>query len=127
MVKETTVEQSVEEEISLDMRICMMEERIEGRMKPERIALESSSVGTDPEAPVQQRISSWEMQRTTADGCSPVDGSSNLGRTTSLRFVIGVKPYNQTSLFTSSRKIVSADEPATTQHGNHEQRRDQAV
>ena len=105
-VKGLTVELSVEEEIPLDARVCL-EERIEGRMKPERIALESSSAGTDPGAPGQQRLSSWEMQRTTADGCSLVDGSLDLGEITSLKdFLIKVELNDQTP-FVSKHKITS--------------------
>ena len=75
-------------------------------MKPERIALESSSTGPGPKVPGQQRLSRWEIQRTTADGCSLVDRSSDLRGTTSLQAVIGVESDNQTSSFASSRKII---------------------
>ena len=50
-VKEATVGPPTEEIIPLDVRVCM-EERAEGRMKPEQIALELPSVS----------LSSWEMQ-----------------------------------------------------------------
>ena len=49
-VTKTTVKTSVEKEILLDVR-NYKEGESEGRMKPERIALESSSPGTDPEEP----------------------------------------------------------------------------
>ena len=74
------MEPSVEVVIPLGVRVCM-DKRTESKMEPERGALESSSAGTDPEAPVQQRLSSWEMQRNTADGCSLVDVSLELGET----------------------------------------------
>ena len=93
-VKGLTVKLSVEEEIPLDVRVCL-EERIEGRIKSERIALESLSAGTDPGVPGQQRLSSWEMQRTTADGCSLVDVSLDLGEITSLEdFLINGAPFS---------------------------------
>ena len=60
-VKEATVGPPTEEIIPLDVRVCM-EERAEGRMKPEQIALELPSAGTGPEAPGQVSLSSWEMQ-----------------------------------------------------------------
>ena len=49
----------VEKVITLDVRVSM-EERFEGKMKPEQIVLESSLAGTDPEAPGEQHLSSWE-------------------------------------------------------------------
>ena len=67
-------------------------------MKPERIALESSSAGTGPGAPKQQRLLSWEMLITIADGCSLDDGSLDSGEITSLQdFVIRMELDNQTS------------------------------
>ena len=61
----------------------------------------------DPEAPGQQRLSSWDIQQTTADGCSVADGSSDLGETSSLRVVVGVEPNNHITFpFASSRKII---------------------
>ena len=105
-VKERAVRLPAGDELPSDVRVCM-EERIEGRIKPERIALEPSSAGTGPGAPGQQRLASWEMQRTTADGCSLVERSSDLGGSTSLQVVvIVVKHDNQTSSFASSRKIL---------------------
>ena len=75
-------------------------------MKPERITLESSSAGMGPRAPGQQRLSSWEMQRFSADGCSLVDGSSDLGEITPLGYFVNqVELSNQTSSFASSHKI----------------------
>ena len=68
-------------QISFDVRSCM-EESTEGKMNPERRELESSSAGTGLEAPGQQYLSSWEIQRTTVDDCSLVDGSLDLGETT---------------------------------------------
>ena len=96
-VKGTAVKSSTEEAIRRNVRVCM-EERTEGKMEPEREALESPPAGTGPGALGQQRLSSWEMQRTTttADGCSLVDGSSCLGKITSSLedFAIGVEPDN---------------------------------
>ena len=60
----------------------------------------------DPEAPGQQRLSSWAIQRATADDCSLADGSSDLGETTSLQVVVRIKPDNHTFPFSLSRKIV---------------------
>ena len=60
----------------------------------------------DPEAPGQQRLSSWAIQRTTADGCSLTDGSSDLGETTSLQGFVRIKLDNHIFPFASSRKIV---------------------
>ena len=58
---------SAGEEIPLDVRV-FKNTRTEGKMKPERGGLESSSAGTGLEGPGQQRLSSWKMQRTTVDG-----------------------------------------------------------
>ena len=44
-------------------------------MNPEPGELESPSAGTGLEAPGQHCLSKWEMERTTVDGCSLVDGS----------------------------------------------------
>ena len=98
------VELSAVKVIPLDVRACM-DKRTEGKMEPERGELESLSVGTGLEAPGQQRLSTWEMQRTTVDDCSLVDGSSDLRENTYFPtdLVIGAKPYNQTSPFASSR------------------------
>ena len=75
-------------------------------MKPERITLESSSAGMGPRAAGLQRLSSLEMQRFSADGCSLVDVSSDLGEITPLEdFVNEVELSNQTSSFASSHKI----------------------
>ena len=69
-------------------------------MKPERIVLESLLAGIDLEQPGQQRLSSVrEMQRTTAEGCSLADGSSDLGATIFFQAVAGIEPDNQTSQF----------------------------
>ena len=93
------MEPSAGEKIPLDVRVCM-KERTEGKMEFERGALESQRAGTCPGAPGQQRLLSWEMQRSTADGCLLVDGSSDLGEITSLEdVVIGVEHDNQTSTF----------------------------
>ena len=76
---------------TLNVRV-LMEEMIESRMKPERIALEPSSAGTGPGAPGQQCLLSSEMQR---------------GETTSFEgFVLGVELNDQASPFASSCKIV---------------------
>ena len=83
------------------------EGEIEDWVKLEQIVLKSQRAGVGPEAPGQQRLWSWEMQQTTADGCSLADRSSDLGGTTSLQAVIGVEPDNQTSQFSSLYQIVS--------------------
>ena len=54
----------------------------------------------------QLRLFYREMARTTADGCTLGDGSSELGRTSSLQVVVGVKPDNQTSISVVFKKIV---------------------
>ena len=77
-VKETTVEPSVEDEIPLDVRVCM-EERTEVKIESERRAFKFQRAGSGPETPGQQRLSSWKMQRATVDGCFLVDGSPDLG------------------------------------------------
>ena len=74
--KETAKSVKVEK-ISLDVRVCV-EERTEGKIERERRALKSQRAGMDPVAPGQQHLSSWEMQQTTADGCSLAYGSSDL-------------------------------------------------
>ena len=69
-------------------------------MDPEQGELvSSSSTGTGLEAPGQQCLSSWVIQRTTVDDCLLIDGSSDLGETTfSLEdFVIGAQPTSRTS------------------------------
>ena len=65
-------------EISFDVRVCM-EKNAEDKMGPGLGELESSSAGTGIEAPGQQGLSNWEMERTTVDGCPLVDASSDLG------------------------------------------------
>ena len=75
-------------EISFDVHVSM-EGSIESRMDSESEQLESLSAGTDQlespsadtgfEAPGQQYLSNWEMERTTVDGCLLFDGNSNLG------------------------------------------------
>ena len=91
------MEQSAREKTPLDVRVCTGE-RIESRMKPEQIALESSSTGMGRGAPGQQRLSSWEMQHTSADGCSLVDRSSDLGETTSNTYLLGWNSITKLSL-----------------------------
>ena len=59
-----------------------MEESIEGKIESELGELESSSAGTGFEAPGQQCLSNWEMERTTVDGCLLVGGRSYFGETT---------------------------------------------
>ena len=54
--------------ISFDVRVCM-EESTQGKMDPERGALESSSAGTGLEGPEQQCLLSWELHRTTTTIC----------------------------------------------------------
>ena len=100
MAKKAKVERSMEKD-------CM-EENTEGEMDPELGELESSSAGTVIEAPEQQCLSNWEMEGTTVDGCSLVDGSSDLGETTfSLEeLIIGRQPDSQTSTSFASSKIV---------------------
>ena len=56
-----------------------MEESTEGKIEPELGELELSSADTGFEAPGQQCLSNWKMERTSVDGCSLVDGSSDLG------------------------------------------------
>ena len=77
-------------------------------MEPKRGGFETSSAGTGLGEPGQQRLSSWEMQRTTVfDGCSLVDGSSDLVETFFLEdFVTGIKPGNQTFPLASSLNLV---------------------
>ena len=89
--------------ISFDVSDCM-EELMEEKMEPELGEFESSSTGTGFEAPGQQCLLNWEMERTTVDGCLLVDGSSDLGETTfSLKeFVIGA----QTDSSIASSKII---------------------
>ena len=93
-VKERTVEPPAEDEIPLGVRVCM-EERIDDRMKPERIALESSSADTGPAAPGQDDLLNWEIQQPIAMA---------VHSSTAVR-VWGKSP-NQTSLFFASCKIV---------------------
>ena len=82
--------------------VCVWkEEDIKGKMKPERIDLESSLAGTGLEAPGQKRLSRRGMQRTTDDSCLHADGSSDLGGTI---FLQAIKPDNQSSLFVLSCK-----------------------
>ena len=68
-------------------------------MEPEPGELESSSADMGLEAPGQQYLSNWDMERTTVYDCSLVDGSSDLGKTTfSLEeLVIGTQPDSQKS------------------------------
>ena len=75
-VKETM--ESAEKKIPLDVCVCM-EERAEGKIKPEWRAIKSQRADTDPKAPGQQHLSSWEIRRTTADDCSLADESLDLG------------------------------------------------
>ena len=93
--------------ISLDVRICT-EELIEGKMEPELGELESSSAGMSLEAPGQQCLSNWEMERTTVDGFLLVDGSLPLGETTFFlkELVIGTQPDSQNSTSFASSKTV---------------------
>ena len=81
--------------ISFDGSVCI-ENIIEGKIEPELGKLGSSSAGTGLEAPGKQCLSNWEMKRITVDGCSLIDGSSDLGETTiSLeKLVIGTQTDN---------------------------------
>ena len=88
----------------------------EGKMEPELEEPESSlSAGAGFEAPGHQCLSNWEMERTTVDGCSLVDWSLDLGKTTfSLeKLVIGTRTDSQTSTSFASSKLVSTDESQT--------------
>ena len=89
-------------EISFNIHVYM-EENIEGKTDREP-ELKSSSAGTGLEAPWQQCLSNWEMKRATVDGCSLVDGSSDLGENTfSLKeSVIGTQTDSQTSSSSAS-------------------------
>ena len=85
-----------------------MEENTEGEMDPEIGELESSFAGTGIGAPGQQCLSYWEMEQTTVNSCSLVDGSSDLGETTfSLEeLVIGTQTDSQTSTSFASSETV---------------------
>ena len=61
-----------------------------------------------PEAPGQQRLLSSKMKRATADGCSLIEGSLDLGGTTSHQAIVQIEPDSQTSRFFLSRKIISS-------------------
>ena len=95
-----------------------MDEMTKGKMEPEREELKSLSAGTGLEVPGQQRLSSWGMQRTTVVDCLLVDGSSDLGETSSPKdFVVGEEPDNKTSpLFASSRKLVFLQMSSKAEH-----------
>ena len=67
--------------ISCDVHVYVEENTVLGKMEPELGQPESSSAGTGFETPVQQCLSSWEMERTTVDGCLLVHGTSNLRET----------------------------------------------
>ena len=84
-------------EISFDVHVCMGG-ITEGRMDPEPGELELSSAGTGFEAPRQQRLLNWEIERTTVDDCLLVDGNSNLRKNIfSLEeLVIGTQTDSQT-------------------------------
>ena len=78
-------------------------------MDPELGELESSSsAGTGLEAPGQQCLSNWDMERTPADGCSLVDRSSDLRETTFFleEFIIGTQTDSRTSTLFASLKTV---------------------
>ena len=70
--------------LAISFDVCAyMEESTEGKIDPELGELElSSSAGMGLEAPGQQCLSNWEMERTTGNDCLLVDGSSDLGETT---------------------------------------------
>ena len=68
------------------------EEHIEGKMRPEWIALESSLAGTGLQAPVHPRLSLREMQRTTVRKSTAADGSLETEEIILLQVVVGVKP-----------------------------------
>ena len=85
-----------------------MEENIKGKMNPEPRELESSSAGTGFEAPGQQCLLNWEIERTTVDDCLLVDGTSDLGVNifSFEELVIGTQTDSQTSTSFSPSKTV---------------------
>ena len=72
----------------LDAHVCY-EGEIEGKIKPGWIALEPSLTGTDLKSSRQQRLSSWKIQRNTADSCLLADGSSDLREPFPLKPLLG--------------------------------------
>ena len=109
--EKTTVERSAE-------NVCM-EENTEGRMDPESGQLELSSTGTGQlespstgtgfEAPRQQCIANWDIERTsTVDGCLLVGVSLNLGKNifSLTKLVTGTQTDSQTSTLYAPSKIV---------------------
>ena len=66
-------------------------------MDPEPGELELSSAGTGFEAPRQQCLLNWEMERTTVDDCL-LDGNSNLRENIFFleELVIGTQTDSQT-------------------------------
>ena len=64
------------------------------------------NTSTGLEAPGQLRLLSRKMQRTTADGCTLTDSSSELEEIISLQAVIGVKPEKTASPIVISLIVV---------------------
>ena len=95
-------------EISFDVHVYM-EENIDGKMEPELGQLELSPADTGFEAPGQQCLSNWEMERTTVDGYLLVSVSWNLVKNIfSLEeLVIGTQTDSRTPTSFASSKTVS--------------------
>ena len=92
MVKETVGPE--EGEVLFDAHVCN-EKEVEGKMTPEQIVLESSLADTGLEAPGHQRLSSKEMQRTTASSCLLADWISNLGEPFPFKQLLGEDPITK--------------------------------
>ena len=77
-------------------------------MDPGRKKLKSSSTGTGLEAPGQQCLSNWEMERTPVDDFLLVDRTSDLGGTafSPEELVIGAQPDGQISTSFPTPKTV---------------------
>ena len=99
MSTKKTVE-SAEEEIAIDVHVSM-EENTEGNVEPERRVLKFQRADTDLQAPGQQRLSSWEKQRITANR------SSDLGRTISFEPLLEWNPITKLHSFPYLAKLSS--------------------
>ena len=79
---------------------------IKGKMELARRVLETQRLDTGVEAPGQLHFSSRKTQRTAADGFTPADSSSKLGRIFVLQAVIGMKSEKTTPQITARQEIV---------------------
>ena len=111
-------DQDEQGEIPLHVQVCE-EEEIKGKMKPQRIALQSSLAGTGVREPEQPRLSYREMLQIVVGHCTHACGSFGPVR---IRHCRGKARQTNFTILHILRTCDFADELTTGREGGVEQR-----